>query len=221
MHLNSELLFREYATKYFSDNQVVLEIGPNGFPSYYQKILGLPGILWHTLDIGSDSIAGAEKNPLHVTSDSEYHYPFPNNTFDVVVSGQVMEHVKKIWLWIDELKRVVKPGGLIIIIVPVSWTYHEFPVDCWRIYPDGMRSLLEEKGLEVLECKFEALEKQFLPASTPTIPGNATVDMQRSYSTRKRLIINFNSVMHKMPFLNRMRIPLTVAYDTICISRKG
>jgi hypothetical protein len=70
-----------------------------------------------------------------------------------------MEHIKNIWLWVDELKRITKKNGLIIIISPISWSYHEAPVDCWRIYPEGMKALMQEKGLKVIECLFESLEK--------------------------------------------------------------
>jgi SAM-dependent methyltransferase len=221
MHLNSELLFVEYAAKYFRDGQKVLEIGPCGFPSHYQKLVNKPSIHWNSLDIGTDSIAGGENNPLHVTSESEYNYPLPDNTFDVVVSGQVMEHVKDIWKWVDELKRLVKPNGLVIVIVPVSWTYHEYPVDCWRVYPDGMRALMEAKGFEIVECTFESLEKTLLPKSTPTIPGNASVNMDRVSTGRKRLAVAFNRIVHPVPLLNKLKLPLTVAYDTICVSKKS
>ena len=121
MHLNSELIFQKYATKYFSSGQRVLEIGPNGFPSYFRKMIDIGGIEWHTLDIGSAHIEGGEKNPLHILSTSEYKYPIVEDTYDIVLSGQVMEHVKKIWTWVEELKRITRSGGIIITIVPVSW----------------------------------------------------------------------------------------------------
>src|SRR5215212_5291965 len=97
MHLNSRLLFKKYALPYFKDNMKVLEIGPTGFPSFYCKMVNNPTIKWHTLDIGSDYLYQGEKNPLHILSPSEYNYPIPDDEFDLVISGQVMEHVKKIW----------------------------------------------------------------------------------------------------------------------------
>lgn len=219
MHLNSELIFREYASKYFKDGKVVLEIGPHGFPSYYKKILS-EDLEWHTLDIGTEHIAGGHKNPLHVTSASEYNYPIADNTYDIVLSGQVMEHVKKIWLWVDELKRITKPGGLIILIVPVSWTYHAVPVDCWRIYPEGMKALMDEKGLTIVDCRYDSLEKNLIPKTTPTIPGNETIDIHRSVSRKHRSIFAFNRIVSGFFQLHRVALPVTVAYDTICVVRK-
>lgn len=220
MHLNSELLFSKYAAPFFSKDKAVLEIGPNGYPSYYKKLLKIPDIEWHTLDIGVENIEGGDKNPLHITSSSEYNYPIPAEKFDVVVSGQVMEHVKKIWIWMDELKRITKPGGVIILIVPVSWTYHAAPVDCWRIYPEGMKAIVEDKGLEVIDCRYESLERDLIPKATPTIPGDETINIWRKISSKNKFIFAINKSLSFIPFLTKFRYPVTVAYDTVCICRK-
>ena len=72
--------------------------------------------------------------------------------FDVVVSGQVMEHVRRPWRWIRDVASLCKPGGLIWISAPNSDVFHEHPIDCFRFWPDGMRAVLGEAGLEVLSC---------------------------------------------------------------------
>ena len=151
MHLNSRLLFQKYAPQVFRDYQRVLEIGPDGFPSSYQRLLGNPTLDWQTLDITGDP-----RLTFHAVD--EYTFPMPSGLFDVVLSGQVIEHVRKTWVWIQEVARVCKPGGCVITVNPVSWGYHEAPIDCWRIYPEGMRTLYDEAGLEVEECVAESLE---------------------------------------------------------------
>src|SRR4030042_1554006 len=88
--------------------------------------------------IGLDIIKGPN---VDVVSDDSYKYPFDHNTFDVVISASTMEHVKDIYKWILELKRIVKVGGLICVVAPSHFMHHQHPVDCWRIYPDGMRFL--------------------------------------------------------------------------------
>ena len=151
MHLNSRLLFQKYAPQVFQDYQRVLEIGPDGFPSTYQRLLGNPTLHWQTLDITGD-----ERLTFHAID--EYTFPMPADLFDVVISGQVIEHVRKTWTWIREVARVCKPGGHVVTVNPVSWGYHEAPIDCWRIYPEGMRTLYDEAGLEVEHCVAESLE---------------------------------------------------------------
>jgi len=151
MHLNSKLLFEKYAKYLFKPGMRVLEIGPDGFPSTYRKIVNDNKIEWETLDMYV-----SEK--LTYSSTSEYQFPIPSDTFDIILSGQVIEHVRKIWLWIKEVARVCRPGGLVVTVNPVSWQFHEFPVDCWRIYPEGMKALYEDAGLVMKMSHFDSLE---------------------------------------------------------------
>src|SRR5579864_8729413 len=47
-------------------------------------------------------------------------YPeIPSNAFDVVVCEQVLEHVANLDRAVDSLARVVKPGGRLVIGIPV------------------------------------------------------------------------------------------------------
>lgn len=73
----------------------------------------------------------------------EYDYPFEDGEFDVVISGSTMEHVRAIWRWVPELVRVLRPGGLLVIVTHSAWWVHGYPVDCWRILPDGMAYLFD------------------------------------------------------------------------------
>ena len=65
MHLNSLLLFRKYALANFQSNQRVMEVGPSGYPSFFQKTVGNDSIIWDTLDITTDFDfgLGAIENP--------------------------------------------------------------------------------------------------------------------------------------------------------------
>jgi SAM-dependent methyltransferase len=173
VHLNSQLLFERHARRLFQSGQHVLEIGPDARPSTYERLISLPDIEWTTVDLdyGSDQGAprpyAADGGAVDHTMSDRYSLPFAAGTFDVVVSGQVLEHVPKVWTWFAELARVCKPDGYVITINPVSWPYHEAPVDCWRVFPDGMRALCDEAGLEVVFSDFESLEPQRSKRSYP------------------------------------------------------
>lgn len=101
---------------------------------------------------GLDIVSG---NNVDVVTEDPYKYPFEDESFHVVISGSTLEHVKDLHKWILELKRILKREGLMCIIAPsVFRMNHPHPVDCWRIYPDGMRFLLEGiAGLEVLKIR--------------------------------------------------------------------
>ena len=41
------------------------------------------------------------------------------------------------WLSFLEIMRVLKPWGICYLNVPSNGPVHEYPVDCWRFYPDS------------------------------------------------------------------------------------
>ena len=73
------------------------------------------------------------------------------DAFDVVVSGQAFEHVPFFWATAFEIGRVLRPGGVAVIIAPARGAQHRFPVDCWRFHDDGFLAIAELLGFEVLD----------------------------------------------------------------------
>jgi SAM-dependent methyltransferase len=193
MHRNSLLLFDRYARSLIQPGHSVLEIGGSLSGSLFKRLCAdIPS--WQTLDLFSSP-------DVTWTAKSEYEFPCESNTFDIIFSAQVIEHVKKPWRWLPELQRVCKPGGHVITINPVNWPYHEAPVDCWRIYPEGMKALYEDAALEVLLCKTESLELSTLKFFT--LHGSYT------YALREGL--------RRLKAVDR---PFVRAFDTITIGRK-
>ncbi len=91
------------------------------------------------------------KNVDLVVPESGNWFEVVGRKFDVVISGQVAEHVKRPWLWIKQVRSITASRGFVVIIAPFMFEIHEYPIDCWRFCPDGMRVILEEGGFEV--CK--------------------------------------------------------------------
>ncbi len=225
MHLNSELIFKKYALQHFDKNQKVLEIGTDKLPSWFSKTVNDDSIEWHCLDIKKhwETLDIESKNNDNlILSEDEYNYPIKENTYDIVFSAQVMEHVKNIWKWLDELKRITKPNGKIIIIAPASWPYHTAPevVDCWRIYPEGFKVLMEEKQLEIIINKFESLEKELIPSYVPTVPGEGFISIDDISSKQTKKLFSYLKLISKLPYLRNLKTPITVSYDAICIVKK-
>lgn len=71
-------------------------------------------------------------------------------SFDVVISGQTLEHTLRPWIFVRELARILKRGCQMCVIAPHTWAYHPSPLDCWRVFPDGMRAILEDAGLRII-----------------------------------------------------------------------
>ncbi|MDA8412920.1 MAG: class I SAM-dependent methyltransferase [Desulfobacteraceae bacterium] len=59
---------------------------------------------------------------------------FPDNHFDVVITSEVLEHVAKFDDALQEIRRVLKPGGYHVFTVPVDW---ELPASRERVTIDA------------------------------------------------------------------------------------
>ncbi|PXY44092.1 hypothetical protein DMB68_16770 [Flavobacterium hydrophilum] len=70
--------------------------------------------------------------------------PFSDNSFDVVLAAQVIEHTINPWKFCLELQRVTKVGGLLQIEAPQSFPYHAEPYDFFRFTYTGFRSLFSQ-----------------------------------------------------------------------------
>ena len=222
MHLNSKLLFEKYGTNHFLDGIKVLEIGPSGFPSIYRQIVNNDKCTWHTMDFEDSTYIGSANNKLTYVLTDPYTFPVDSESYDIVISGQVIEHVGKIWVWLAEIKRILKKGGLVITINPVSWPYHEAPIDCWRIFPDGIRALASDCNLRLVECVSESLEMTLFSEkdrASEFILGQSSF---QSYTPSKlNALIFWNKIVRNIPFIrNYLLVKFEVSVDTISILRK-
>jgi SAM-dependent methyltransferase len=78
-------------------------------------------------------------------------FPFQDASFDAVLCNQVLEHVFNPQEFLGEIRRVLKPGGRLLLTVPFVWDEHEQPYDCARYTSFGLRHLFEQQGLRWLE----------------------------------------------------------------------
>jgi SAM-dependent methyltransferase len=77
-------------------------------------------------------------------------FPFKDKEFDSIVTNQVFEHIFNPDDFMNEINRVLKPGGKLLMTVPFVWDEHEQPFDFARYSSFGLRSVLENHGFEIL-----------------------------------------------------------------------
>lgn len=80
-------------------------------------------------------------------------FPFNDSQFDSALSTEVLEHVFEPDLFLTEINRVLKKGGVFLLSVPFVWDEHEQPYDYGRYSSFGLKYLLEKHGFEIVESK--------------------------------------------------------------------
>ena len=78
------------------------------------------------------------------------HLPFPDESFDSVLSSEVFEHIFNLPEMLVEINRVMKHGGRILITCPFVWNEHEKPFDYARYTEFALKDLFERSGFRVI-----------------------------------------------------------------------
>ena len=136
---------RNYLEERKHEFLTILDLGSQDINGSYRRLFAEPG--WRY--IGVDMAAG--QNVDVVLADPYDWREIDAGTADVLVSGQTFEHTEYFWLTMQQIARALKPGGLCCILAPSSGPEHRYPVDCWRVYPDGFRAVARYAGLEALK----------------------------------------------------------------------
>lgn len=84
--------------------------------------------------IGVDFVVG---KGVDVVITDPYNLPFESDSIDVVVCSSCFEHSEFFWLLFNDIMRILKAGGIFYLNVPSNGNFHQYPVDCWRFYPDS------------------------------------------------------------------------------------
>lgn len=129
--------------KYDKSGSLVLDIAPQdheGAKPYFTKAKV------ETLDIdiksGATFIADICQNNKEL---------IPDNRFDFVVCTEVLEHTLQPFDAVNEIERILKPGGLVFASSPFNFRIHGPLPDCWRFTEHGWRALF--KDFEIVELK--------------------------------------------------------------------
>ena len=73
----------------------------------------------------------SENDEPDVIGDANY-LPFRDNSFDYVTCTETLEHISHPELTIQEIYRVLKPGGVFLLTMPFMYPYHPHPADYQR-----------------------------------------------------------------------------------------
>lgn len=111
-----------------------------------------PGIKWIGVDIDSSpETAQRHRQDAEFHRFDGIHLPFPDNSFDLLYSKQVLEHVRHPAASLKDMARVLKPGAWLIGSTSHLEPFHSYSY--WNYTPYGFKVLIEEAGLEMAEIR--------------------------------------------------------------------
>ncbi len=141
------LAYREAAKRVCGN---VLEIGTGA--GYGIEIVA-PGVVsFTTVDKHEPTGVNLEKHPNVIFHRMKVPpLDFPSNSFDYVVSFQVIEHIKDDFAFLAEVNRVLKHGGKFIVTTPNA------PMSLTR-NPWHIREYTAGEFLSLMECRFDRVE---------------------------------------------------------------
>lgn len=157
MHKNSYSKMEWFKKTYLSTNNKlkILDVGSlDGKGNYnYSTIFDEKNWNYEGLDFQ------AGNNVDIVVTDIYNWFEIEDNSYDVIISGQFLEHLEFFWLTMSEIERVLKPGGYVCIIVPSAGPKHggNMP-NCYRFHEDGLKAMAKYINLEVLDATVDNRE---------------------------------------------------------------
>lgn len=91
--------------------------------------------------------------PVDLVADAHDLSAIKDATFDVILCTEVLEHLHTPHQAIAEMRRVIKPGGLLILSTRFVFPLHDVPGDFYRYTKYGLRHLLRD--FDILELREE------------------------------------------------------------------
>lgn len=80
---------------------------------------------------------------------NESPLPFKDDSYDSVILTDVLEHIRKPEQLINELYRIQRKDGILLLSVPFLYPIHEQPFDYYRYSQYALRSMLEDAGYNI------------------------------------------------------------------------
>jgi SAM-dependent methyltransferase len=131
----------QMADRTATPGKVALDFGCGAMP--YAGLFTARGVTYRGADLGS-------AHDVEIRGDGTL--AAADRSTDLVVSFQVLEHVRDIDTYLEEAGRVLRDDGLMLLSTHGTWLYHPHPEDHRRWTREGLIGELERRGFEVTDC---------------------------------------------------------------------
>lgn len=195
--------------------------------AHYGQVIGL--------DYVSRPLAVAQGRALNVCQGTGDGLPFANESFDLVALLDTVEHIPDEFGVFAECRRVLKPGGKLIITVPAFmwlWSYNdEINAHQRRYTAPELRQKLEISGLWVTRLSYNNFflfpviaGLRLLRPEKPELSSPHLTEDEDVYQVEMEPIPEpANSILHGVGWLEAellQRVELPVGVSVICVAEK-
>ncbi len=199
----------EFSGKYLTENEIqgkrVIEVGSYNANGSVRPIIEN---LKPQSYLGIDIFEGPNVDEVCNIYDIIDRYG--RESFDVVITTELIEHVRYWRTAISNLKNILKPNGTLIVTTrSKGFSYHGCPYDFWRYEIEDMNIIFSDLSIEVIEPD-PISPGVFVKAHKPEIFSEKNMDDYKLYSIiRKKYCGNineFNIFMFKLIFQIRRKL---------------
>ncbi|MDP2638729.1 MAG: methyltransferase domain-containing protein [Candidatus Azambacteria bacterium] len=92
-------------------------------------------------------------NNADIVTDLNKKLPVENAKYDSAICISVIEHLLEPQLALDEIYRVLKPGGYLLLTTPWIYPFHGEPSDCFRYSRFALKHMLEKSGFKLVSVQ--------------------------------------------------------------------
>ncbi len=144
LDLQAASVWRDMRTELAAAHGDVLDVGAGAQP--YRPLLP-KGVRYRAIDAAAVAEDFGYRLP-----DTDYFegdcWPVESSSVDVVLATETLEHVPEPVSFLAEARRVLRPGGRIVLTVPFAARWHYIPRDYWRYTPSSLLILLGAAGFD-------------------------------------------------------------------------
>jgi SAM-dependent methyltransferase len=128
------------------------------------------------------------------------HLPFPEGSFDLILSNEVIEHVEDDRMAVQEMVRVLKVGGRLVLFCPNRWYPFETHGIYWRgEYRFGNKLFINYLPTGVRDRLAPHVRTYSRRALTALLDG-----LPVKFITRRVIFGGYDNIIHRLPRLGRV-----------------
>ena len=138
--------FVVYARDNYNLVDPILDVCAGWEPNFYQPLF--PGRTYLKQDQTQ-----FDPPTMDYVCDAHKMEPIGDNSIGTVLLLEALEHIQEPQVVVNQIHRILRPGGICVATTLTTFEIHRTPYDYWRFCPDGMCYIF--RSFDLLEIVLE------------------------------------------------------------------